>query len=69
MAEGVATPVFGDTGLLFGWLHPALNAIFREMMTANGSGTGVTRTMSGWKYILPAPFSLGIGIFAGEGIG
>ncbi len=54
MAEGVATTVLGNTGLLFCVLHPALNAIFKEVVAANGSGMGVARTVGGWEYILPA---------------
>jgi len=55
MAEGVATTVLGNTGLLFCLLHPALNAIFKEVVAANGDGMGVARTVGGWEYILPAP--------------
>ena len=45
MAEGVATTVLGNIGLLFCLLHPALNAIFKEVVAANGSGMGVARTV------------------------
>lgn len=47
MAEGVAITVFGNTGLLFYLLHPAVNAIFKDVVAAIGSGMGVARTVGG----------------------
>ena len=69
MAEGVATGGFGDAAGLDRSTHGALQVGVVGMMAAGTSERRVDAQFGGGEDVLPAPFSVGVGIFAFQGIG
>ena len=71
--EGVTKDVGGDA---FGYVcalrgipHCFLHHAGVEMMAAGDAGAGVLRKAGRGKDVLPAPFAVGVGVFAGQGVG
>ena len=64
MAEGVAGDRFVDPGQACGGAHGFLQTAFIQVMAALDARAGVRRAAFGGKHLLPAPFTVGVGIFA-----
>ena len=69
MAEGVTGDAFGEAQKLDGFSNDLLDGSLTEMMSPHQPGVGVGRASRGRKDILPAPFSTGIRVFLGQGMG
>src|SRR5712671_149913 len=68
VAEGMTGDVFVDSGQACGGAHGFLQTTFIQVMATLGTRAGVHRTALSWKHVLPAPLTVGVGIFALQGI-
>ena len=70
--ERVAKCMRGDTLLNFGGLggffDGFLQAGFMNMVALGDASTGVAREVRRREYILPKPFTVGVGVFLFEGV-
>ena len=71
MAKGMATNLFGETGVDDGCLDPFLKEVLVTVMAAQHviAGTWIDAESAGRKEVLPAQFGFGGGEFLGEGVG
>lgn len=60
---------FGQPGFANRRLNGLIDDAGVDMMTPGYSATRINGKGSGWKDVLPAPFSGGMGIFPGQGMG
>src|SRR5258708_80683 len=63
MTKRMATGVFDDARGAYRLLDCFLKHSFAHMVSSFDTGTWVNRSFSGWKDVLPPPFSLRIRIF------
>jgi len=68
VTEGVATGVFVDARVPYGFLDRFLNRAFACIPASNDACLFFFRQGCGGENVLPAPFAIHVGIFAGEGV-
>ncbi len=66
--KSMAGDVFGDPGQAGRGAYRFLQTTFIQVMATLGTRAGVHRAAFGWKHVLPAPLTVGVGIFALQGI-
>jgi hypothetical protein len=70
MAKGMAGYSFRDTCCLGGFFDGLLQGGFVGMVATNGTfAVGIFRKATGGEQVLPNLLSVGVGVFACEGIG
>ena len=62
--KGMAGDVLGDSGQAGRGAYRFLQTAFIQVMAALDARAGVRRAAFGGKHLLPAPFTVGVGIFA-----
>ncbi len=67
VAKSVNARRLGDVRLFQSGFHGPLQYLLADMMTTDDAASRVDRKFTGREYILPCPFSAGIGIFSFQG--
>jgi hypothetical protein len=69
VAQSVGSDGLDDTRQASRPFDRLLQAAFVQVMAAHDAGTWMLRKATGWENVLPAPFPVGVGVFARQGVG